>query len=111
MAEATPTCARGDGTATPTASFHTNERRTVPVTEGLIFDLSRQTHGLRQRLVIFDELDLAAACSPIHHRGTGGDAEDELLIERGTDGGSWELADERLRGAKDPPTWTAHILT
>src|SRR5438034_793340 len=110
MPEAAAAGPRGDGTAPAATRLHADEHRALPVAEGLILDLPRQAHRLRHRLVIFDELDLAAARPAIDHRGAGGNAEDELLVERGADGRPWKFADQRLRRAEDAPALTADIL-
>src|SRR5712692_4121607 len=101
MAKAATTCPGGDGSPTTTSCLHADEHRAVPVAEGLILDLPCQAHRLRHRLVIFDELDLAAARSAIDHRCARSNAKDELLVERGTDGCPWEFAHQRLCRAED----------
>src|SRR5437868_478271 len=101
MAKATTTCPGGDGSPTTTTCLHADKYRTFPVAEGLVLDLPGQAHRLRHRLVIFNELDLAATSTPIDHRRTCRNAKDKLLVERGTDGGPWKFADQRLCGTKD----------
>src|SRR2546422_1968924 len=111
MAEAATTRPGGDGSPTTTSCLHADEHRTFPVAEGLILDLPRQAHRLRHRLVIFNELDLAAASALIDHRRTCRNAKDKLLVERTANGGPWKFADQRLRGTKNAAAWAADILT
>src|SRR5438132_586422 len=110
MAKAATTCPGGDGSPTTTSRLHADEHRALPVAEGLILDLPGQAHRLRHRLVIFNELDFAAASATIDHGRTCGNAKDKLLVERTANGGPWKFAYQGLRRAEDAAAWAADIL-
>src|ERR1700730_6019074 len=111
MTEATTTCPGGDGSPTTSSCLHADEHRALPVAEGLILDLTGQTHRLGHRLVIFNELDLAAASAAIDHRRACRNAKDELLVQRAANGGSRKFADQRLRRDEDTAAQDAGIRT
>src|SRR6185437_6606344 len=100
----------GDWAAAAGASLHPQQHRTVPVAEGLVVDARRQPNRLCRRLVVVHKLNLATARPVVGHAASGGDARDELLVERAADRRAGILLHQPLRRVEDAARRAANIL-
>src|SRR5579883_2922828 len=111
MAKGTATRApAGDWAAATAARFGADQKRHMPGAVVLIEDTRGQANRLCGRLVIIDKLDLGAARFAINHTRAGGNAYDDLLVERAADRAVRHFVDQQSGCSEDTAFGAADIL-